>query len=205
MVGGKSPRYLLESRSLMANRESDVTELLQDWSQGDTSALGKLIPLVFKDLREIAGRMFQGESEGHTLQPTALVNEAYLRLKGQRNVQWQNREQFFGVAGMLMRRILIDYAKGSKAAKRGSGIPNVPLDDTIPVTDLRNLDWVAPLDDALTRLTELDPRQGQIVEMRFYTGLSHEEIADVLGVSVTTIKREWKTARLWLYRDLRKD
>ncbi len=189
----------------MAKTESDVTELLQDWSQGDTSALGKLIPLVFKDLREIAGRMFQGESEGHTLQPTALVNEAYLRLKGQRNVQWKNREQFFGVAGMLMRRILIDYAKGRQAAKRGSGIPNVPLDETIAVTDLHNLDWVAPLDDALTRLTELDPRQGQIVEMRFYTGLSHEEIADVLGVSVTTIKREWKTARLWLFRELRKD
>jgi RNA polymerase sigma factor (TIGR02999 family) len=188
----------------MANLESDVTELLQDWSQGDTSALGKLIPLVFKDLREIAGRMFQGESEGHTLQPTALVNEAYLRLKGQRNVHWQNREQFFGVAGMLMRRILIDYAKGSKAAKRGSGIPNVLLDETIAAPELRNLDWVA-LDDALTRLAELDPRQGQIVEMRFFTGLSHEQIADVLGVSVTTIKREWKTARLWLFRELSKD
>lgn len=189
----------------MANRESDITEILQEWSQGDPSALERLIPLVFEDLREIAGRMFQRESEAHTLQPTALVNEVYLRLIDQRKVHWQNREQFFGVAGMLMRRILIDYAKGRQAAKRGSGIPNVPLDETIAVTDLRNLDWVMPLDDALTRLTELDPRQGQIVEMRFYTGLSHEEIAEVLNISVTTVKREWKTARLWLFRDLSKD
>ena len=124
----------------MANTESDITEILQDWSQGDPSALERLIPLVFEDLREIAGRMFQRESDGHTLQPTALVNEVYLRLIDQRKVQWQNREQFFGVAGMLMRRILIDYAKGRQAAKRGSGMPNVPLDETIAVTDLHNLD-----------------------------------------------------------------
>jgi RNA polymerase sigma factor (TIGR02999 family) len=189
----------------MANRESDITEILQEWSQGDPLALERLIPLVFEDLREIAGRMFQRESEAHTLQPTALVNEVYLRLIDQRKVRWQNREQFFGVAGMLMRRILIDYAKGRQAAKRGSGIPNVPLDETIAVTDLRNLDWVAPLDDALTRLTELDSRQGQIVEMRFYTGLSHEEIAEVLNISVTTVKREWKTARHGLFRELSAD
>ncbi len=188
----------------MAKPESDVTTILQDWSQGDPSALEKLIPLVFEDLREIAGRMFQRESDGHTLQPTALVSEVYLRLIDQRKVHWQNREQFFGVAGMLMRRILIDYAKGRQAAKRGSGIPNVPLDETIALPELRNLDWVA-LDDALTRLTALDPRQGQIVEMRFYTGLSHEEIAEVLNISVTTVKREWKTARLWLFRELSTD
>jgi RNA polymerase sigma factor (TIGR02999 family) len=200
-VGGKSPWYLLESRYLMANRESDVTEILQHWSQGDPSALERLIPLVFEDLREIAGRMFQRESDGHTLQPTALVNEVYLRLMDQRKVRWQNREQFFGVAGLLMRRILVDYAKGRQAAKRGSGIPNVPLDETIAVPEMRNLDVVA-LDDALSRLDELDPRQGKIVEMRFFMGLSHEEIAEVLGISVTTVKREWKTARLWLFRDL---
>jgi RNA polymerase sigma-70 factor (ECF subfamily) len=188
----------------MANPVSDVTQLLQHWSQGDPSALERLIPLVFDDLREIAGRMFQRESEGHTLQPTALVNEVYLRLVDQRKVHWQNREQFFGVAGLLMRRILVDYAKGRQAAKRGSGIPNVPLDETIAVPEMRNLDVVA-LDDALSQLDELDPRQGQIVQMRFFMGLSHEEIADVLGISVTTVKREWKTARLWLFRELSKD
>ena len=179
----------------------DVTKILQDWSQGDASALERLIPLVFEDLRQIAGRLFQRESDGHTLQPTALVNEVYLRLMGQRKMHWQNREQFFGVAGLLMRRILVDYAKGRQAAKRGSGAPRVPLDETIAVPEMRDLDVVA-LDEALSRLAEVDPRQGRIVEMRFFMGLSHEEIADVLKISVTTVKREWKTAKLWLYREL---
>jgi RNA polymerase sigma factor (TIGR02999 family) len=178
-----------------------VTKILQDWSQGDASALERLIPLVFEDLRQIAGRLFQRESDGHTLQPTALVNEVYLRFMGQRKMHWQNREQFFGVAGLLMRRILVDYAKGRQAAKRGSGAPRVPLDDAIAVPEMRGLDVVA-LDEALSRLAEVDPRQGRIVEMRFFIGLSHEEIAKVLEISVTTVKREWKTARLWLYREL---
>jgi RNA polymerase sigma factor (TIGR02999 family) len=179
----------------------DVTKILQEWSQGDASALERLIPLVFEDLRQIAGRLFQRESDGHTLQPTALVNEVYLRFMGQRKMHWQNREQFFGVAGLLMRRILVDYAKGRQAAKRGSGAPRVPLDETIAVPEMRDLDVVA-LDEALSRLAEVDPRQGRIVEMRFFIGLSHEEIAEVLEISVTTVKREWKTAKLWLYREL---
>jgi RNA polymerase sigma factor (TIGR02999 family) len=179
----------------------DVTKILQEWSQGDASALERLIPLVFEDLRQIAGRLFQRESDGHTLQPTALVNEVYLRFMGQRKMHWQNREQFFGVAGLLMRRILVDYAKGRQAAKRGSGAPRVQLDETIAVLEMRDLDVVA-LDEALSRLAEADPRQGHIVEMRFFMGLSHEEIAQVLEISVTTVKREWKTARLWLYREL---
>jgi len=180
---------------------SEVTKLLQDWSQGDASALERLIPLIFEDLRQIAGRLFQRESEGHTLQPTALVSEVYLRLIDQRQVHWQNREQFFGVAALLMRRILVDYAKGRYAAKRGSGIPKVPLDETIMVPEMRDLDVVA-LDEALSRLAEIDPRQGRIVEMRFFMGLGHEEIADVLDISATTVKREWRTARLWLFREL---
>jgi RNA polymerase sigma factor (TIGR02999 family) len=186
----------------MSTPTSDVTKLLQDWSQGDASALEKLIPLVFEDLRQIAGRLFQRESDGHTLQPTALVSEVYLRLMDQRKVRWQNREQFFGVAALMMRRILVDYAKGKQAAKRGSGVPKVPLDETLAVLDLKdNVDFVA-LDEALSRLAELDPRQSEIVEMRFFTGLSHEEIAEVLDISVTTVKREWQTARLWLFREL---
>ncbi len=182
----------------------DITGLLREWSQGDPSALERIIPLVFEDLREIAARMFRRESDGHTLQPTALVNEVYLRLVDQRQVRWANRDQFFGVAGLLMRRILVDYAKGRQAAKRGSGVPHLPLDEAIGVAAIQdNLDWVA-LDEALSRLEELDPRQGRIVEMRFFTGLSHEEIAEVLGISVTTVKREWRTARIWLGRELTK-
>jgi RNA polymerase sigma-70 factor (ECF subfamily) len=187
----------------MSTSSADVTKLLQTWGQGDASALERLIPLVFEELRQIAGRMFQRESEGHTLQPTALVNEVYLRLMDQRKVRWQNREQFFGVAALMMRRILVDYAKGRQAAKRGSGAPKVPLDETIAVPELRDLDVVA-LDEALSRLAEFDARQGRIVEMRFFVGLSHEEIAEVLGISVTTVKREWRTARLWLFRELTK-
>ncbi|MFL6258247.1 MAG: sigma-70 family RNA polymerase sigma factor [Thermoanaerobaculia bacterium] len=185
----------------MSTPTSDVTKLLQDWSQGDASALEKLIPLVFEDLRQIAGRLFQRESEGHTLQPTALVSEVYLRLMDQHKVQWQNRKQFFGVAALMMRRILVDYAKGKHAAKRGSGALKVQLDETIAVPELRDIDVVA-LDEALTRLAEIDSRQEQIVDMRFFMGLSHEKIAEILDVSVTTVKREWRTARLWLFREL---
>jgi RNA polymerase sigma-70 factor (ECF subfamily) len=185
----------------MSTPTSEVTRLLQEWGQGDPSALEKLIPLVFDDLRQIAARMFQRENDGHTLQPTALVNEVYLKLMDQRKVHWQNREQFFGVAGMMMRRILVDHAKGRLAAKRGSGAPMVPLDDNIAVRDLRDEHLVA-LDEALSQLAVFDHRQGRIVEMRFFMGLSHEQIAKVLGISVTTVKREWRTARLWLYREL---
>jgi RNA polymerase sigma-70 factor, ECF subfamily len=193
---------LLESRHLMANPQADVTQLLQEWSRGDASALERIIPLVFEDLRDIASRMFRRESDGHTLQPTALVNEVYLRLMDQRNVHWANREQFFGVAALLMRRILVDYAKGRQAVKRGSGVPKLPLDAAIGVAAIQdNLDMVG-LDEALSGLAEIDERQSRIVQMRFFTGLSHEEIAEVLGISVTTVKREWKTARLWLFREL---
>jgi len=185
----------------MSTPTSDVTKLLHDWSQGDAAALEKLIPLVFEDLRQIAGRLFRRETDDHTLQPTALVSEVYLRLMDQRKVLWQNREQFFGVAAMMMRRILVDHAKGKQAAKRGSGIRNVQLDEMIAVPELRGVDVVA-LDEALTRLADLDERQGRIVEMRFFTGLSNEEIADILDISVTTIKREWRTAKLWLRREL---
>jgi RNA polymerase sigma factor (TIGR02999 family) len=185
----------------MSTSTSDVTKLLQDWGQGDASALEKLIPLVFEDLRQIAVRQFKRETDGHTLQPTALVSEVYLRLTDQRKIHWQNRQQFFGVAAMMMRRILVDYAKGRQAAKRGSGMPKVPLDEAFAISETRDFDFVA-LDEALSRLAELDERQGQIVGMRFFTGLSNEEIAEVLDISVTTVKREWRTAKLWLHREL---
>lgn len=184
--------------------QTDVTKLLQDWGQGDASALEKLIPLVFRDLREIAGGLFRRESDGHTLQPTALVNEVFIRLTEQRKAHWANREQFFGVAALLMRRILVDYAKGRQAAKRGSGAVKLPLDEALGVAAVQeNLDVVA-LDEALSKLAEIDDRQSRVVEMHFFVGLKHEEIAEVLGVSATTVKREWRTARLWLYRELKK-
>ena len=185
----------------MSTPTSDVTKLLHDWSQGDAAALEKLIPLVFEDLRQIAGRLFQREADSHTLQPTALVSEVYLRLMDQHNIQWQNRQQFFGVAALMMRRILVDHAKGRQAAKRGSGMPKVPLDETIAAIEQKDIDFVA-LDEALSRLTEIDPRQEQIVGLRFFMGLSNEEIAEVLDISVTTVKREWRMARLWLHREL---
>lgn len=187
----------------MADLTSDVTQLLQEWSQGDTSALGDLIPLVFRDLREIAGRLFRRESDGHTLQPTALVNEVFIRLTEQRNIYWANREQFFGVAALMMRRILVDYAKGRNAAKRGSGAIKLPLDEALGVAVQENVDVVA-LDEALSRLAEIDKRQSQIIEMHFFVGLNYEQIAELLGISVTTVKREWRTARLWLFRELTK-
>ncbi len=186
------------------NPSTEVTKLLRDWSQGDSLALEKLIPLVFEDLRRIADRLFRPESEAHTLQPTALVNEVFLRLIDQREMQWQNREQFFAVAAMLMRRILGDYARRRRSEKRGSRAAKVPLDEAIGIPQAAaNLDMEA-LDEALSRLAEIDPRQSQIVEMRFFMGLTHEEIAEVLGIGVTTVKREWKTAKVWLFRELTK-
>ena len=186
----------------MSDPSVEVTKLLRDWSQGDALALERLIPLVFADLREIAGRLFRRENEAHTLQPTALVNEVYLRLIDQRAVQWQNREQFFSVAALLMRRILVDHAKGRAAAKRGAGAPRLPLDEAIQLPELRGDVDVVGLDEALSKLAEIDARQSRIVELRFFVGLSHEEIAELLGISVTTVKREWRTAKLWLYREL---
>jgi len=185
----------------MSESPPDVTQLLHDWSHGDPAALERLIPFVFDDLRQMARRHFLRESPGHTLQPTALVNEVFLRLQVQRDVQWQNREQFFAVAALLMRRILVDHAKGRHTQKRGEGVVMVPLEKAFNLAQAQDLDLEA-LDEALSRLALLDPRQARIVELRFFTGLKHEEVAELLNVSVTTVKREWNSARLWLYREL---
>lgn len=186
----------------MSASPHEVTELLSEWSRGDSAALERLIPLVFEDLRRIASRCLRNEGQGHTLQPTALVSEVYLRLMGQRQLEWQSRDQFFGVAALLMRRIMVDYGRGRQSAKRGGGLAKVPLDEAIDfLPETRGVDLVA-LDGALSRLAEIDPRLGRIVELRFFMGLSHEEIAEILQISTTTVKREWKTARLWLFREL---
>jgi RNA polymerase sigma factor (TIGR02999 family) len=178
-----------------------VTQLLERWSQGDEEALDQLMPLVYDELHRLAGAYLRRERGEHTLQPTALVNEAYLKLVRQRNIQWQNRAQFFGVAAQLMRRILVDHARANYADKRGGDRVNVSLKNigafgTQPTTD------VLALHDVLNRLAEIDPDQSRIVELRFFGGLTIEETAEVMQVSHSTVEREWKIAKAWLKREL---
>jgi RNA polymerase sigma factor (TIGR02999 family) len=178
-----------------------VTQLLVDWGNGDNRALEKLTPLVYQELKRLAARYLRRERSDHTLQSTALVHEAWLRLIDQRQVHWQNRAQFFGVAAEMIRRILIDHARGRQAAKRGDGAIKLSLDEALFTPDRRDLDLVA-LDDALQDLARLDPQQSRLVELRYFAGLSIEESAEVLGVSPATVKREWAAAKAWLYREL---
>jgi RNA polymerase sigma factor (TIGR02999 family) len=182
-------------------RPQAVTQLLVDWGNGDHRALEKLTPLVYQELKRLASRYLRRERSDHTLQSTALVHEAWLRLIDQRQVHWQNRAQFFGVAAEMIRRILIDHARSHQAAKRGDGALKLSLDEALFTPDRRDLDLVA-LDDALQDLARFDPQQSQLVELRFFAGLSIEESATVLGVSPATVKREWAAAKAWLYREL---
>jgi RNA polymerase sigma factor (TIGR02999 family) len=188
----------------MSFHDDEVTALLADWSDGDSDALERLIPLVVDELRRLAGGLFRRESEAHTLQPTALVNEVYMRLADQRRVSWDNRSQFFAFAALLMRRVLVDHAKARKAAKRGGGAAKIPLSEELALGEVVDLDILA-LDQALASLAQFDPRQARVVELRFFAGLSHEEIAELLDVSLSTVKRDWRTARLWLYREMSRD
>jgi RNA polymerase sigma factor (TIGR02999 family) len=178
-----------------------VTQLLVDWSNGDQAALGQLLPLVNAELRQLAKRYMRREGPGHTLQTSALVNEAYLKLIDQKQVQWQNRAHFFGIAAQLMRRILIDHARSHHYQKRGGGAIRVSLDESAAVTDSRAAELLA-INEALDRLTAMDARKGRIVELRFFGGLTEEETAVVIGVSVPTIQREWRAAKAWLRRML---
>jgi len=179
-----------------------VTQLLNDWSKGDQDALNQLMPLVYAELRRLAASYLSRERSDHTLQPTALVNEAYLRLIDQNGVAWENRAQFFGIAAQMMRRILVNHARDRHADKRGGPeLLRVSLDDAISFFEERDVNLVA-LDEALTRLEEMDQRQSQIVELRFFGGLTIEEVAAQLHTSPATVKREWATAKLWLQREL---
>jgi len=180
---------------------ADVTRLLADWSQGNEQAFEQLAPAVYDELRRLAARYLSRERSNHTLQPTALVHEAYLRLIDQSRVEWQNRAHFFGVAAQMIRRILVDHARAHQAAKRGSGAVHFAIDDALDAAAPRDLDLVA-LDDALATLATLDPQQSRVIELRFFGGLSVEETAEVLGISPATVKREWAAARAWLYREL---
>jgi len=179
----------------------DVTQLLVDYSNGKREALDVLTPLVYGELRNLAARYLRRERSDHTLQSTALVHEAYLRLIDQNQVRWQNRAHFFGVAAQMIRRILVDHARTKHAQKRGGNAQKLSLDEAIGLPQQRDLDIIA-LDDALKLLAELDAQQSKVIELRFFGGLSIEETAEALGISPATVKREWVTARAWLLRQL---
>jgi RNA polymerase sigma-70 factor (ECF subfamily) len=174
------------------------TELLLSWSDGSDSARDALLPLVYEDLRQIAGRYLRRERPGHTLQPTALVHEAYLRLIDQRRVDWRNRAQFVALAAVMMRRILVNHARDRSAAKRGGQVERVPLTDAADALAMPQVDVIA-IHDALDRLHELDARKSRIVELKFFGGLTTGEISEVMEISPATVEREWSFARAWLY------
>ena len=178
-----------------------VTQLLNDWSSGDQTARDRLMTLVYDELHRLAHQYMKRESPGHTLQTSALVNEAFVKLVDQRNVRWQNRAHFFGIAAQLMRRILVDYARGRQTSKRGGGLHAVSFDDALYVSAQRGAEVVA-VHEALEQLAKFDPRKGQIVELRFFGGLSIDETAEILGVSPGTVMRDWTLAKAWLHREM---
>ncbi|MGH9801738.1 MAG: sigma-70 family RNA polymerase sigma factor [Blastocatellia bacterium] len=184
--------------------QQNVTQLLVAWNNGDEAARDELLPLVYQELHRLAGRYLGRERTGHTLQATALVHEAYLRLVNQQEVNWQNRAHFFGVSAQIMRRILVDHARSRQMAKRGGDARQVDLEEALMVSDERAADVVA-LDDALKALAEFDERKCRMVELRFFGGLSIEETAEVLGVSPGTVMRDWTLAKAWLQREIEKE
>lgn len=182
-----------------SSSQGEATRLLQSWNKGDTGALDRLIPLVGDELRNLAAQYLKRERPNHTLQPTALVNEAYLRLIDQREVRWQSRAHFIGVAAQMMRRILVDHARHRDRVKRGSGRQRVSLDEALTMTDERTEGLIA-LDEALTALAALDARKSRVVELKYFGGLSVDEMAELLQVSTMTVMRDWKMAKAWLYQ-----
>jgi RNA polymerase sigma-70 factor, ECF subfamily len=185
----------------MSSTQQEVSQLLRAWSEGDQSALEKLMPLVYEELRRMAKRHMDRQNPGHTLQTTALIHEAYLRLVDQKETRWQNRAHFFAVAARAMRHILVDYARSRHAAKRGGAAVAVSLDEAAVASDERASEMVA-LDDALESLAAIDRRKCQVVELRYFGGLSVDETAEVLKVSRETVARDWRLARTWLLREL---
>ena len=186
---------------MQAQSSKEITQLLIAWSEGDEAALDHLVPLIHSELHRLAHHYMSRERPGHLLQTSALVNEAYVRLIDWKNVRWQNRAHFFGVAAQLMRRILVDFAREREYLKRGGGALQVSLSEAATFIVQRNTDLVA-LDEALTVLAEIDPRKVRVVEMRFFAGLSVDEVADVLKVSKETVMRDWRLAKVWLLREL---
>jgi RNA polymerase sigma factor (TIGR02999 family) len=178
-----------------------ITKLLQGWRGGDRAALDALVPVVYKELHRLAHCELRKERPDHTLQSTALVHEAYFRLVGQSLPQWESRTHFFAIAAQLMRQILVDYARRHRASKRGSGVCMLTLDDAVLLPQRKDVDVVA-IDDALNALAEIDPRQSRIVELRFFAGLSLQEISEVMGIATATVQRDWTAARAWLHREI---
>ncbi len=178
--------------------------MLSEWSRGDKAALDKLTPMVYAELRQIARRQMNRESPGHTLQATALVNEAYLKIAGQDGFEWQNRAHFFAICAQVMRHILIDHARTHARDKRGGGAIHLSLDEAAVSVEEQAADFIA-LDEALRALESLDPQKGRIIELRYYGGLSVEEVAEILKISPATVGREWRRAKAWLYHELQKD
>jgi RNA polymerase sigma factor (TIGR02999 family) len=181
--------------------KQEITALLADWGRGDRAALDKLTPLVYSELRRIARRQMSRERDGHTLQATALVNEAFIRISGQENFSWQDRAHFYAVCAQVMRHILIDHARANARDKRGGGAIHVSLDEAAALAGGQATDFLA-LDEALRALEAFDPQKGRIVELRYFAGLGIEETAEVLRISPTTVRREWRRAKAWLYRAL---
>jgi RNA polymerase sigma-70 factor (ECF subfamily) len=204
-LGRKDERtyYVAGSSPVTIPSQQDVTRLLVRLTDGDRGVLDELLPVVYGELRKLASSYLRRERVGHTLQPTALVHEAYMRLVDQTQVQWQNRAHFFGVAAQMMRRILVDHARAHEAEKRGGEFQKLSLDENIDVSGERDVNLVA-LDDALNLLAEVDPQKSKIVELRFFGGLSVEETAEVLGVSAPTVKRQWRMAKAWLYGQVKR-
>ena len=185
----------------MDRPSAEVTKLLQEWSSGQEQALDRLVPQIHQELRKLAASYLRKERPDHTLQPTALVNEAFLKLIDQRAVRWQNRAHFFGIAAQAMRRILVDHARAHAAGKRGDGVRKIPLDDAATIGTTVDVDLLA-LDEALTRLAAIDPQQSRVVELRFFGGLTMEETAEVMRISPATVGREWRMAKAWLFAEI---
>src|SRR5438094_2671990 len=178
-----------------------VTDLLTRWSNGDAAALAELTPLVYEELRRLAHHYMGGQRPDHTLQTTALVNEAYLRLADQTNPNWQSRAHFFAVSARAMRQILVSYARSNRAQKRGGGAPRIELDEAVILSPEQSKE-IVDLDEALERLATLDSRKARVVELKFFGGLNYDEIAEVLKIARRTARRDWEFARIWLYREL---
>ena len=186
----------------MAHRPpNQITQLLQRWRDGNREALDALLPLVYEELRRLAHRHLRNERAEHTLQSSALVHEAYLRLLGQDFPHWEGRTHFFAIAAQLMRQILVDYARRHRASKRGSGVCMLTLGDVDALPQGKDVDVVA-LNDALNSLAEIDPRQSHVVELRFFAGLSLQETSEVMGIGTATVQRDWTAARAWLHREM---
>ena len=192
---------MAESSTNDRSAQPEITQLLLDWRNGEASAFERLMPIVYDELRRLAGAFMRRQSPGHTLQTTALVNEAYLRLIDSDKVNWQSRTHFFAISAQLMRRILVDAARRKQSQKRGGDRLQVTLDERFDIPLESETDMVA-LDDALKRLSELSPRQSRIVELRYFGGLTEEQVAGTLEISTRTVRRDWSVARAWLYREL---